>query len=76
MEPGSYKIQTKIPADLLSAGVYRIGLILCLNRAPIQELDAVAKFRIYPNDDLAETRGMGSVIRPKLSWDIDYLREE
>ena len=74
MKSGSYQIQVKIPSDLLSAGVYRIGLILCTDREPIQELEAVAKFRLYSNDDLAETRGMGSVIRPKLNWILNHVK--
>lgn len=65
---GEYQIDVTIPADLLSAGVYRIGVIMCANREMIKDLDAVAKFRISPGEDLEEARGMGSVIRPKLDW--------
>ncbi len=75
MDSGVYQVQVKIPADLLSAGVYRVGLILCVNREPVKELETVAKFRIHPNDDLAETRGMGSVIRPKLKWEVDLIEK-
>lgn len=74
MKSGSYQVQVKIPSDLLSAGVYRIGLILCTDREPIQELEAVAKFRLYSNHDLEETRGMGSVIRPKLNWILNHVK--
>jgi lipopolysaccharide transport system ATP-binding protein len=75
MKSGSYQVQVKIPFDLLSAGVYRIGLILCTNREPIQEVEAVAKFRLYSNDDLEETHGMGSVIRPKLNWNLNHFKD-
>lgn len=74
MESGKYNVQVKIPADLLSAGVYRINLILCVNRKPVQEIDSIAKFRMYSNDDLEETRGMGSIIRPKLDWSISLMK--
>lgn len=73
MKSGAYKVKVTIPADLLSAGVYRVGLILCIDRKPVNELEAVAKFRIFPNEDFQETRGMGSVIRPKLKWGIKKL---
>lgn len=76
MESGVYKVQVSIPADLLSAGVYRVGLILCVNREPVQELEAVLKFKLHPNDDLAETRGMGSIIRPKLKWGLDRIEKK
>jgi lipopolysaccharide transport system ATP-binding protein len=75
MSSGSYKVQVKIPADLLSAGVYRVGLILCIDREPVREFETVARFRIHPNDDLAETRGMGSLIRPKLNWEVDLIEK-
>ena len=75
MKSGQYKVQVKIPADLLSAGVYRVGLILCVNHEPVQELEAVLKFKIYPNDDFAQTRGKGSIIRPKLDWEVDRIEK-
>lgn len=69
-ESGSYIVLVKIPADLLSAGVYRLGLILCMNREPIRELEAVAKFRLHPSEGITDSRDMGAVIRPKLDWHI------
>ena len=70
MQAGAYQIEVKIPGNILSAGVYRLGLILCKNREPITELEAVAKFRIHALDDFTNSRGMGAVIRPKLEWNI------
>lgn len=70
MNSGIYQVETTIPADLLSAGVYRIGLIMCTNLNPIKEMDAVAKFKIYPVQEKVDSRGMGGVIRPKLNWKI------
>lgn len=75
LDRGNYHVDVVIPADLLSAGVYRIGIIMCVNRKLVKEIDSIAKFRLLPNDDLEETRGMGSVIRPKLDWKINHLKE-
>lgn len=71
---GEYQIDVTIPSDLLSAGVYRIGVMMCANRELVRDIEAVAKFRISPDDsDFAETKGMGSIIRPKLNWKIEEI---
>lgn len=68
---GEYQVDVTVPPDLLSAGVYRIGVMMCANRELVKEIEAVAKFRVIPDaEGFAETRGMGSVIRPKLDWSI------
>ncbi len=76
MNSGLYHVETTIPADLLSAGVYRVGLVMCTNLEPIKQMDAIAKFRIYPNEDMALGRGMGSVIRPKLNWELQFIEKK
>mgnify|MGYP002630664274 CR=1 FL=1 len=73
LSAGEYSVDVIIPSDLLSAGVYRIGVLLCVNRELIQEIESVAKFRIFPDNESSIARGMGSVIRPKLDWKIDHL---
>jgi lipopolysaccharide transport system ATP-binding protein len=71
---GNYLVEVTVPADLLSAGVYRVGVMMSVNRKLVKDFDSIAKFRIYPDDtDFAETRGMGSVIRPKLVWSIKSI---
>lgn len=67
---GDYTISVSIPADLLSAGVYRLGIIVSVNLELLIEFESVAKFRILPERELDEARGMGSIVRPKLKWDI------
>lgn len=74
MPLGIYQIGVTVPADLLSAGVYRVGVFMCVNRKPVKEFDSVAKFRILSDEDLEDDRGMGSIIRPKLDWDINHLK--
>lgn len=74
MAKGNYQVDVTIPPDLLSAGVYRIGILLGVDRELITEIDSLLKFRLFPNDDHAITRGMGSVIRPKLNWKINHLK--
>jgi lipopolysaccharide transport system ATP-binding protein len=69
---GKYSVHVTIPGDLLSSGVYRIGMMMGKNRELVKEMDSIAKFRIFPDDALAEMRGMGSVIRPKLKWVINH----
>lgn len=71
---GKYTADVTIPGDLLSAGVYRLGLILGVNRELVKEIDIIAKFRIFPDNELEEARGMGSVIRPKLNWVISNIK--
>lgn len=72
---GNYVIDVKIPADLLSAGVYRVGVMMSANRQLVKQFDAVAKFNVIPDkNEFRETRGMGSVIRPKLEWGIELIR--
>lgn len=74
---GEYQIDVTIPSDLLSSGVYRIGVMMCANRELVKDIEAVAKFRISPDDsDFAETRGMGSVIRPKLDWKTNRIQSD
>lgn len=69
---GAYSVEVIIPADLMSAGMYRIGIQICMNRIILADLESVAKFRILPSEgDLASGSGMGSVIRPKLDWKIN-----
>lgn len=70
MQAGNYHVSVVIPGNILSAGVYRLGLILCENREPIIELEALAMFRLHSVDDYTNSRGMGAVIRPKLEWNI------
>lgn len=71
---GDYQLEVTIPADLLSAGVYRIGVVMCKNREVVKIIESVAKFKIVPNeDDFPEGRGMGSVVRPKLDWQMKHL---
>ncbi len=72
-QKGKYTVIVTIPGDLLSAGVYRIGAILCRDRQPEKEIEAIAKLRIYPKDVLMDARGAGSIIRPKLNWEIDKV---
>lgn len=73
-DEGKYLVDVAIPADLLSAGVYRLGVLMGVDRELIKEIDSLAKFKLFPNDDHAKARGMGSVIRPKLNWKINYLK--
>jgi lipopolysaccharide transport system ATP-binding protein len=70
---GKYMVQVVIPADLLMSGVYRIGLFMGANREFVKEIGIFAKFRISPDNELVETRGMGSIIRPKLNWVVNHL---
>lgn len=70
---GKYLVHVNIPADLLISGVYRMGLFMGANRELVKEIGTFAKFRIAPDNALVETRGMGSVIRPKLKWEVQYL---
>ncbi len=71
---GKYLIQVGIPADLLMSGVYRIGLFMGANREFVKEIGIFAKFRISPDNELVETRGMGSIIHPKLNWVVNHLK--
>lgn len=73
LRAGKYVVQMSIPADLLMSGVYRIGLFMGANRELVKEIGIFAKFRISPDNALVETRGMGSVIRPKLNWVVNHL---
>lgn len=70
---GKYTVDVVIPGDLLSAGVYRLGLILGVNREFVREIDIIAKFKILPDDVSVERRGMGSIVQPKLNWVINHL---
>lgn len=70
---GDYNVDVTIPADLLSTGVYRVGVMMCVDRELIKDEESLAKFRVYPDEnDFSEGRGMGSVIRPKLDWKIKH----
>lgn len=73
MPAGKYEVQMNIPADLLISGVYRIGLFMGANREIVKEIGTFAKFRISPDEESMETRGMGSVICPKLNWIVNHL---
>jgi hypothetical protein len=70
---GKYLVDVTIPADLLMSGVYRIGLFMGVNRELVKEIGIFAKLRISPNNTLLETKGMGSVVCPKLNWVINHL---
>ncbi|MBL1280260.1 MAG: ATP-binding cassette domain-containing protein [Fluviicola sp.] len=70
---GDYQVDVSIPPNLLSAGVYRIGVFMGVNRELVKEVDSLAKFKLLPNDDYVKVRGMGSVIRPKLNWKINHV---
>ena len=72
-DKGEYCVDVTIPSDLLSSGVYRIGVLLCVNRELVKEVESVAKFRISPEDDSSISQGMGSVVRPKLDWQIKQV---
>lgn len=73
---GDYEVDVSIPPDLLSSGVYRIGVMLCVNRKLIKDIEAVAKFRVAQDSEgFVETRGMGSIIRPKLNWNVKTMGE-
>ncbi|MFK7784694.1 MAG: polysaccharide ABC transporter ATP-binding protein [Crocinitomicaceae bacterium] len=69
MKQGKYEIDVTIPSDLLSSGVYRIGVMMCVNRELVKDVESIAKFRVFL-DDSDETRGMGSIVRPKLNWGV------
>jgi lipopolysaccharide transport system ATP-binding protein len=73
LRSGKYLVRVSIPADLLMSGSYRIGLFMGANRELVKEIGIFAKFRISPDNTLVETRGMGSVIRPKLNWVVNHL---
>lgn len=73
LRSGKYLVRVSIPADLLMSGVYRIGLFMGANRELVKEIGIFAKFRISPDNTLVETRGMGSIIRPKLNWVVNHL---
>jgi lipopolysaccharide transport system ATP-binding protein len=73
LRSGKYLVRVSIPADLLMSGVYRIGLFMGANRELVKEIGIFAKFRVSPDNTLVETRGMGSVIRPKLNWVVNHL---
>lgn len=68
---GDYQVNVTIPANLLSAGIYRLGVMMCANKSWIKEYPEIAKFRVAPDpNSLDETKGMGALIRPNLSWEI------
>ncbi len=67
---GKYSVRSIIPKDLLSAGVYKMGMMICENRLLIQDIENVLKFRISSDGEIGD-RGMGSIIRPKLNWKIE-----
>lgn len=73
LRSGKYLVRVSIPSDLLMSGVYRIGLFMGANRELVKEIGIFAKFRISPDNTLVETRGMGSIIRPKLKWVVNHL---
>lgn len=70
---GQYNVDVVIPGDLLSAGVYRLGLFLGVNREFVKEIDIIAKFKIFPEENLVEMRTIGSIVQPKLNWVINHL---
>lgn len=67
---GKYSVRSMIPKDLLCAGVYKMGIMICENRILIQDTENVVKFRVSSEGEIGD-RGMGSIIRPKLNWQIE-----
>lgn len=73
MPAGTYQVECTIPANLLSRGIYSLGLILGQNDVFSREVEEVARFKVYPQQEVNWNHAAASVIRPHLDWKITPL---
>ena len=71
-EKGEYLISTTIPKNLLNRGTYSVDIILSTNNELIKEFGQVELFSILPFSNDPRDKGISTIIRPQLTWDIKY----
>jgi ABC-type glutathione transport system ATPase component len=70
MAAGVYEVECIIPANLLSRGIYSLGVILGRNDVFSKEVEEVARFKVYPQEEVNWNHAAASVVRPHLEWKI------
>lgn len=69
-----YMVSCTIYKNLLSSGIYKLGLAVCRNEVLIDEQSSLFNVQIgeiYGKDEF--DRKMGSIVRPQLEWEIKRI---
>jgi len=76
-DKGLFQVKCRIPRNLLSRGVFTVGLVFSINLEHQGELSEVTRFKVEVPSDSVNKEFYNSIscsIMPRLSWTIEQLK--
>ncbi len=74
LKKGKYEVICRIPANLLTRGVYSVGIAIGRSREFVKEVPNVFNFKVHTEEEDVYGIEISSIIRPHLDWTVELKK--